>query len=197
MLELILRSKAEVKVLGVILFNDGLHIREIARRAQISNFEARREILIMQKVGLITLEKRGNQILTTINKNCPFFEEIKMLYLNTKVYFARIKQALTKIEKIEFAFVYGSMARADETQKSDLDLMIIGEPVESKLAKMIFEIQKTTNREINYSLWTKEQIKKNINGSFLSEIVKNKKVFLVGNEAEFARFTKTTSNNTN
>ena len=49
MLNLILRSKAEVKVLSVILFQDGLHLREIARQANISPFEARREILILQK----------------------------------------------------------------------------------------------------------------------------------------------------
>lgn len=40
-LELLLRSTAEAKVNRVVLFSDGLHLREIARRAGISSFEAK------------------------------------------------------------------------------------------------------------------------------------------------------------
>ncbi|MFA5108239.1 MAG: nucleotidyltransferase domain-containing protein [Candidatus Micrarchaeia archaeon] len=197
MLNLILRSKAEVKVLSVILFQDGLHLREIARQANISPFEARREILILQKAGLLNLTKRGNQTLATINKNCPYLSEIKSLYLKTDGIFAMLKNNLIKILQIRYAIIYGSMARGEENEKSDLDLLIIGTPDEKELAKSISKLQWKTTREINYNLWSEDELAEKVGSSFLSQIVKEKKVFLIGEESKFSRLAKKTSNKTN
>ena len=51
MLEKLLHGKAEVNLLGVVIFIDGLHLREIARKVGISSSEAKRELDILVSAG--------------------------------------------------------------------------------------------------------------------------------------------------
>ena len=53
MLETLLYSKAEVDVLGIVLFEDGLHLREIARRAKRPAPQAMRELNRLVRAGLL------------------------------------------------------------------------------------------------------------------------------------------------
>jgi len=197
MLNLILRSKAEIKVLGVILFKDNLHLREIARQANISPFEARREILILKKATLVNLQKRGNQSIVSLNHDCPFLSELKSLYLKTEGVFSQLKHTLMKIPNIHFALIYGSMASGTDKQNSDVDLLIIGNADEKHLSNELFKVQRKTTREINFNLWSESNLKKRANGSFFLQILKEKKVFLIGTESEFSKFVKKTSDTTN
>ncbi|MFH0927401.1 MAG: nucleotidyltransferase domain-containing protein [Candidatus Micrarchaeota archaeon] len=192
MLNLILRSKAEIKVLGVVLFQDGLHLREIARQANISPFEARREVLILQKASLLTTQKRGNQTIASLNAQCPYLKEIKSLYLKTEGIFAQLKKSLSKFKNIRIALIYGSMASGKDTPKSDVDLLVVGEADERILAKELFKIQWKTTREINYNLWSETDFAKKAKekGAFLAQIRKGKKVFLVGSDSEFSAISK-------
>ncbi|MFH0927406.1 MAG: nucleotidyltransferase domain-containing protein, partial [Candidatus Micrarchaeota archaeon] len=147
-------------------------------------FEARREVLILQKASLLTTQKRGNQTIVGINAQCPYLQEIKSLYLKTEGIFAQLKNSLSKFKNIRLAFIYGSMASGKDTPKSDIDLLIIGGADEKILAKEIFKIQRKTTREINYNLWSETDFAKKAKekGAFLAQIAKGKKVFLVGSK---------------
>jgi len=81
MLERLFKSGAEVKVLGVILFEDGLHLREIARRSNLSSYETKRELDNLTEIGILNKEKKGNLALFFQNKDCPILKDLKNLYL--------------------------------------------------------------------------------------------------------------------
>lgn len=114
MLERLIRSKAEVKILGVVLFREGLHLRDIARTADVSVSETKRELDILHSIGLLKKEKRGNQIIFTIDKDCGFYQDLKALYQKTEGMFAELKGALSNRNDIAYAFIYGSVASGME-----------------------------------------------------------------------------------
>lgn len=189
MLERLLRSNAEVKVLGVVLFLDGLHLREIARKAGVSSSEAKRELDILVSVGVLKAEKKGNLSLFYMEKSCPFLRELKGLYAKTEGVFAQLKKALEKINGIEYAFVFGSFARDEYQEKSDVDIMIVGTPNMEKLNERIMQVEEKISREINYSVYSSEEFhRKATLSGFLNEIISSKKVMLFGEENEFKRF---------
>jgi len=189
MLEKLLRSNAEVNVLGVVLFSDGLHLREIARRAGVSSSEAKRELDILASVGVLRAEKKGNLSLFYLEEACPFLQELKGIYSKTEGVFAQLKKALGKLKGIEYAFVFGSFARGEYGEKSDVDLMIVGTPNMNELNARIMRVEEDVSREINYSVYSPEEFhrKATISG-FLSEIISNNKVIIFGEEDEFKRF---------
>ncbi len=188
MLQKLLRSGAEVKVLGVVLFEDDLHLREIARRAGIGPSEAKRELDMLVSIGLLHSKPIGRQLFFSLNESCPFLPDLKNLYLKTEGVIPQLKEALSRVEGIRFAFVFGSMASGKDKPKSDIDLLAVGEMDDEELGKHIFEVQKTTGREINFINWTGKDLAKNLKtpGAFFKSLMSNKRLWLVGDEPEFA-----------
>lgn len=191
MLERLLRSKAEVKVLGVVLFTDNLHLREIARRAGVSPYEAKKELETLVGLGILTKRKNGLQVIFGANKNCPFLHDLKNLYQKTEGNFSRLRQALTHTS-IEYAFVFGSAASGEERPHSDIDVLIIGNMDEKEVADRIFEVQRDSDRAVNFILWSTDDLKEKLSkgSSFLLSVLGKKVVWLVGDAHEFGRAVK-------
>lgn len=189
MLEKLLRSSAEVKVLGVVLFEGNLHLREIARRAGVSPFEARRELRILSDSGVLIPEKKGNQLIFRENADCPFLGDLKGLYLKTEGAIPEIKAALGQFPGIEFAFIFGSTASGSHRAASDIDLMVIGTVEEERLSDSLMKIQSKSKKPVNYVLWTGKDLLEKVNkgSSFLKNVVKNRRIWLAGDEDEFIR----------
>jgi len=192
MLEKLLKSGAETKVLGIVLFNDALHLREIARRAGVSPYEAKRELENLASIGLLAREPRGNQVIFHLNKACPFLKELKLLYFKTDGAGEALRKELDGVEGIKFAFIFGSFAEGRESEGSDIDLMVIGSASEEELIRRITPLQRKLGREINPIVWSKRDFEEKARGNsgFLKTIVKNDRVWLRGDEAEFIRTAK-------
>jgi len=95
-----------------------------------------------------------------------------------------LKETLSKIKGIEAAFIYGSFAKKEEAVGSDIDLFIVGKVDDSRLLREIRRLEKLLKREINYSIFVKDEFKKKVKekDSFIIDLLENPKIFVVGNE---------------
>jgi len=55
------------------------------------------------------------------------FPELKRIILKTEAVGDKLREALSALDDIRAAFIYGSTARGTELASSDIDLMIIGD----------------------------------------------------------------------
>ncbi len=119
-----------------------------------------------------------------LNKEHPLHPEFKSIFFKTFGAEAQLKTALNKIKNIESAFIFGSFARGKEDQFSDIDLMIIGRPDENILVSKISGIEKVLDREINYNIFSREDLLRGLARKevFLEDIIKNPKIFILGNK---------------
>ncbi|VVC02931.1 Uncharacterised protein [Candidatus Burarchaeum australiense] len=192
MLQLLFRSKAEVAVLGIVLFSEGLHLREIGRRAGVSPPEAKRELDNLVQAGILINTPKGNMSAYSLNEKCPFLDDLKNLYLRTEGTIPLLHNGLRKIPGLTYAFVYGSFASGRFTARSDVDLMLIGDVDHEEIDSICFKTQKKTLNEINYIIWSNEDFRKKAKeqGAFIKSIIKKGKIWLVGDEREFERAVK-------
>ncbi len=97
---------------------------------------------------------------------------------------------------LAFIFVRGHMYErvitAKETYFSDIDLTVIGSVDEDKSIKELDRLEEKFQREINYKLYTLRKFKKEIEEKepFILEIVRDKKIMLMGNENELRKISK-------
>src|SRR6202012_5169639 len=78
--------------------------------------------------GLLPRSVMGMQVFYQANRNHPVFTELHALVAKTTGIFQVLRSALEPLAKqVSFAFVYGSIARGEESSGSDVDLMVIGE----------------------------------------------------------------------
>lgn len=159
---------------------------EIIRLTASGSGAVQRELEKLTLAGLITLQAVGKQKRYQVNKASPLFSELRGIVLKTFGLADVLKQALVPIvEEIKIAFIYGSVAKQEDTANSDIDLMLISDNLSyAELFPLLEPVQTKLGRDINPSFYSEkewERKRKNQN-HFILQIIKQPKIFLVGTE---------------
>jgi predicted nucleotidyltransferase len=98
------------------------------------------------------------------------------------------RQALQPDPNIKLAFVFGSIARHEERGTSDVDLMVIGEIGMRQLSGLLSRVSGQIGREINPHIFRRNEFlkRKRSKDHFLMQVLESPKIFIIGNENEFA-----------
>lgn len=139
--------------------------------------------------GVLESEYSANLRYFKVNKKYHLFKEIKNIVFKTVGIKGSIVELLKGVNKIKFAFIYGSFAKAKENYLSDIDIIIVGSPDEDELEKKIDRLEAKLQREINYKLYSFSEFKKDIKGrdSFILEILRDKRIIIIGDEDELRK----------
>ena len=188
MLEKLFKSKTVVRLLGLLLFSKPLHLREISRRINITPIYVKKELENLESLGLVSSKKVGNLSIWEIRKLSPVYTDVRNLFLKTES-LGKVLESVLKKTTTKYALIYGSFAKGTENEKSDIDLLIVGKTNPSKLIRLISEVERKLNREINYISWTEEEFMKNAREKhyLLINIIKNPMIMLKGDEREFRK----------
>jgi len=85
---------------------------------------------------------------------CPFLAELQGIVVKTVGLVDVVAEALESLtDRIDVAFIYGSIARAEELASSDIDLMVMGAATRFELASPLRETDERLGRPINLSLY--------------------------------------------
>src|SRR3989338_1725742 len=188
MLEQLFTSTTRISILSLLLFNQDkeYHLRGIARIINVSPKYVGTELEKLLKINLVHKYEKGNMSIYSINKNNIIFHELRQIFLKTDYLGELIRKELK--EKVKYAFIYGSFAKGEETEASDIDLFVIGDMKEDDLIRAIQKLEETTGREINYVLWNEKTFKQRAqNHHLLKTIKKSEIIMLIGDENEFKR----------
>lgn len=189
MLKRLFTSKTRIKILKLLMFNQGkeYHLREIARLTGASPIYSSKELDNLIRMNLVKKSNRANLNIYLINRDCIFLNELKQIFLKTDYFSELLKKRL--IGRAKYCFIYGSFARGEETGSSDIDLFLVSEIKEDELIQIIQKLEKIVNREINYVLWNDITfMQRALNGHHLLRAIKKSKIImLVGDENEFKK----------
>jgi len=170
--------------------DEAFYVRELARMTGIPAGSIHRELTALHESGLLLREHHGNQVLYQANQECPIYLELAAIFRKTIGLAALMRDALAdKAAKIDLAFVFGSMATGRQNQSSDVDVMIIGDIQLVDVVKALSPVQQTLGREINPVIMTTHKFvaQMNKNDRFVVRLLNEARVFIIGNEDEFAK----------
>lgn len=183
-------SKVQQCVLALLFGqpNRAFHTNEIIRLTHSGTGAVLRELEKLAAAGIITIHSTGNQKQYTVNRASPIFTELHSIVLKTFGLADVLKQALTVIEPhIKTAFIYGSVARQEDTANSDIDLMLIADDLTyADVFQLLENVQTRLGRTINPSFYSPTEWRRKLhdNNHFIRQIIKQPKVFLIGTEDE-------------
>lgn len=179
----ITRSKIRRDVLTLFFNNPSkkYYIRQIQRLLGYSIGSLHRELQKLRKDDLLLTEEIGTQLFYKLNKDHPLYNELKSIIMKSSGIVQRLKDVLSSVENIDIAFIYGSFASGKVTSTSDIDVMIIGDPKATEVAKNLRVLETKFDREINFTLYTKDEfLEKKNETEFLKEVMKKDKISLIG-----------------
>ncbi len=179
-------SSTRAELLGLFFNNpdDRFYLREIARHIGKDAAGIKRELDNLVKIGLLAKEKRGVQKYYFANKNSPIFAEMKGLIFKTTGAQGAMKTSLSRLKGVQTAFIYGSYARGSEKEDSNINLMVIGQANITELNDMVMSLEDKLKRDIDYLVFDEQEYRKRKESKdpFIRELLRGKKIFLVGNE---------------
>jgi len=183
-------SRVQSRVLGIIFGqpDQEFQLTEIISRAGSGRGAVQRELEKLTEVGIVATAAYGNRKLYHANRKSPVFNELHQLVLKTVGIVDPLREALTPYrQSITFAFIYGSIARGNDTAKSDIDVMIIGEGlVYSEVFSALQMAEKDIARPVNPNLMTAGDWAKKVKvkSPFITKILSQPKLFVFGTEDE-------------
>ena len=117
--------KVRQRVLAVLFGTPdrSFYANEVIALAQSGTGAVQRELAGLSEAGLLTVRKQGNQKHYQANAAAPVFAELRSLVLKTMGLADAVRSALAPLApQIDAAFIYGSVARQQDTAQSDVDV---------------------------------------------------------------------------
>lgn len=189
MLKDLIISRVRVKILTLFFSYPGkiFHVREIVRQTDEEINAVRRELLHLDKVGLLYKEHRANRLYYGLRKDYPLYFELLTVITKTTGFGESILKNKVKLGKVKYAFISGRYARKKErTGRNEIDFLIVGTVVLPELTTLIKSEEVRVGAEINYTIMSEEEFefRKKRRDPFVVEILGVTKVMLIGDEEE-------------
>lgn len=177
------------KVLGLLYGQPdrSFYMKEILRLTGMGVATIKRDLDRMLAAGILHMNKIGNQHHYQANPGCPIYVELITIVKKTVGLTEPIRQALSPLsKKIDWAFVFGSIASGKESAASDIDLMIIGEVGFSEAVNALYLVQEALGREVNPKIFRKSEWAKleKDNDAFIRDVMTKPRMDVMGGKDE-------------
>ena len=188
-------GKTQQAVLALLLGrpDESFYLREVVRLTRAGQGAAQRELGRLVDAGIVRRSRRGRQVFFQANPDSPVFAELQGIVLKTVGVVDVIRQALVRLaQQIDFAFVYGSVARGAHREGSDLDLCVIGEVAFGEIVTALAGAQEQLAREINPTVYPVNEFSAKLaqGHHFVTALAREAKLFVIGDEGDFAGLAK-------
>ena len=181
-------SKVRQRVLAVLFGapDRSFYTNEVIGLAQSGAGAVQRELADLAAAGLLSVRKQGNQKHFQANSASPVFAELRSLVLKTSGLADVLRTALLPIApQIALAFVFGSMAKQQDTAASDVDLLVVSDTLGyGDVFGALEAASQTLGRTINPALYTVADFKARRLGdnAFINRVMQQPKIWLIGQE---------------
>jgi len=143
-----------------------------------------RELKHLTDSGLLSTSRVGNQKHYQANAAAPIYEELIGIVRKTFGLAGPLREALAPLaDRIDAAFVFGSVAKKSDTAMSDIDLFLISDELAySDLFLALDAVSARLGRTVNPTMFTrKELMRKHKDGeSFVRRVLEQPKLWVMG-----------------
>ena len=183
-------SQVQLRILGLFFGEPSrnFQLTQIIKLVGSGRGAVQRELEKLTNAGILNVSISSSRKIYQANRQSPIFEELHGLILKTVGLLEPLRQALKSFgKKIKVAFIYGSVAKGEDTAKSDIDLIIIGyEIAYSEVYKAVQKAEKKLLRPINPNVMSSREWRQRVstNNSFVNKVMQQPKLFIFGTEDE-------------
>ena len=180
-------TTVQQRVLGLLFGQPDRRFQsaELIRLAASGTGAAHRLLTRLADSGLITVERIGNQKHYQANRASPVYAELHGLIIKTSGLLAPLRAALAPlVDRIDAAFVYGSVAKGSDKAASDIDLMVIADKLDyADVFSALQAVETELGRAVNPNVMTRaEWQRKRKQAGFTTRIAGQPRLFVIGSD---------------
>lgn len=176
------KSKTTQKILQYFFMNKNAypHVRDLGRILGEDASNISKKLRELEKEKILISKENGTKKYS-LNKDYALLPEIKKLFFGSYGLPMVLSEVLQKIPGLLQAFIFGSYAKGGFSEKSDIDILLIGSHSSLAAKRTIVPFQKTLGREFNVIDMTKGEFdgKMKKKDPFLTSVMKGKLIRLI------------------
>lgn len=181
-------TQTQQRVLGCLFGQPGrpFTVSELIQTTGAGSGAVQRELARLAGSGLLAVEKVGNQKLYRANPDSPIHDELVAIVRKTFGLALPLREALAPLaDGLHAAFVYGSVAKGEDTAASDIDLMLVSDTLAyADVMAALHPAIEQLGRDIQPTLYTRADFARRLaeGNAFVSKVMVQPKLWLVGSE---------------
>ena len=185
-------TKAQQRVLGVLFGNPdrSFYLQEIVARAGTGTGAVQRELARLESAGLVTVRRVGKQKHFQANPKAHVYEELRGLVLKTAGLADVLRDALAPLAAdIRAAFVFGSVAKRQDTARSDIDVLVVSDTLATAdLHDALADAELSLGRRVSPRVYSRRELAQELDEghAFITRVLAQPKIWLVGEEHDLA-----------
>lgn len=166
------------------------YANELIARVGAGSGAVQRELARLEQSGLVTVKRMGTQKHYQANPQSPLFSELRGIVQKTVGLADPLRAALAPFaDDIIAAFVFGSVAKRQDTAASDIDLMVVSDTVGyADLYSALEAVGTRLGRAVNPTVYTRKQLAKRRqeDTAFIRRVFEQPKVWIIGSDDALA-----------
>jgi predicted nucleotidyltransferase len=170
--------------------NRSFYGSELISLAKAGSGAVQRELAKLSESGLVTVTKVGSQKHYQANPKSPIYAELHGITQKTVGLAEPLRNALAPLaQKVRAVFIYGSVAKRQDTAASDIDLMVLSDELSyGDVFAVLEEAGQRLGRTVNPTILTHPEFRKRMKrkDAFLTRVLAQPKIWLIGNEDDLA-----------
>lgn len=181
-------TSTQQRVLGLLFGQPdrSFYASELMALAGAGRGAVQRELARLERSGLLTVQSIGNQKHYQADPRSPLFAELSSIARKTFGLAEPLRRTLAPVAaRIRCAFVYGSVAKREDTGRSDIDLMLVSDDLSYADVYPILEpVQAQLGRVVNPTVYTGAAVRSGIRQgkAFLKRVLAQPKIWIIGSE---------------
>ncbi len=180
------------QLLGLLFGDPGKRYygREIARRIAVSYGTVIRELKTLVDAEIVVSETDGPHTYYRANPNCAVYSDLVGLVTKTFGLKDVLGDALSSLQdRIDFAAIFGSVAKGEESGSSDVDVLVVGDIRLRDLVGVLETPERTLNRSLNPVLYPPAEFtqKYEDENHFVRSLIQTELLFLIGTHDDLRR----------
>ncbi len=166
------------------------YLSDLAKHLHRSPSSLQTPLASLVSAGILSRRKEGNRVYFQPDPDCPFLPELQGLMAKTVGLVDVLREALLPLEdRLEVAFVHGSVAKSSEVAASDVDVVVIGSLGLADLSPVLEKAEERLGRAVNASVYSPQEFAKKLvaKNHFLCSVLDREKLFVVGRSNDLER----------
>jgi len=184
LIEQLFGSKTRVKLLHLFFTNPNraFYVREITRKIDEQINSVRRELANLLSIGIISSENTNNRLYYEVDQDYQHYDALELLFVNIEnsehIQANEQERRFRELGSLKAVYLLGKFVR-DSSQS--VDLFIIGDVNETKLDKLVKELEKEQMNDINYAVMSEEEFeyRSRIGDRFVVQVIEAKKTTVI------------------
>lgn len=166
-----------------------LHVRALERHTGIGKGSLQAELKRLEEMGLVRRERDGRRIVyarTGYGREWTAIDTLVSAYAPGLL----IRDALAAVPGVEAAFIFGSVAKGNERNDSDIDLFVYGAHMDdAAMARAISDLSLVMDWRVDWKLYDRPRFLSDVRAgaSFLPKALVGPRIWLIGSDADLPR----------